>query len=233
VPAEDLRALSIGETPYTVDAGHAQVEMSASLMAAGEDCGADPTQVYLVPMGLKLGLADMAELQVIVGPFHMMAVMSGDVAASSHEGEGAVLGLKVNLFGGDGGDTALAVRPHLTAQRGEVAGGMSLLLATSLPGDFSLGWVVEGDVGKRASGRDALEFLTVATLGHVVSGPLSMTVEVATSTTSTELRASSVAVNAGLAYGLGDDLQLDLGTRVGLLGEQHDVEVFLAIGARR
>lgn len=238
VPVEEMREMSTDrpdttESPYTVDAGHFQVEMDVAILAIDHRNGTRTTSVDFIPMNLKLGLASFADLQLVVEPFHTTTVSQGRVPLVEEQGYGATtLRLKLNLYGNDGGDTALALMPYITHDHGVTEGGLIVPFGASLPANFGFGAMLQGDLVQLDSGRYGFELLSTLTLGHDIAGPFAFYVEAAATVAAYDFRASRLAIDGGITCGLTDNFQLDVGTRVGVIGDLSDIELFTGISAR-
>lgn len=237
VPRSAMRPLSTDrpdttESPYTVDAGHFQMEMDVAVLAIANRGGTRAREVDLAAVNLKLGLTSFTDLQLILEPYQLSTVRSGSTASVS-EGYGATTArLKFNVYGNDGGSTALGLMPYVSYAHGVTEGGLIVDFGASLPGDFSLGAMLETDLVHLDSGRYGVEELTSLTCGHALIGVMSAYVEFAATLTAYDVAASLLAVNGGLTFAVNDDVQLDTGVRVGAVGEQSDVEAFAGVSAR-
>src|SRR5687767_2584936 len=73
-PRELMREFStdrpdVTESPYTVDAGHFQVEMSLIEYTRDDDGGAELDEYVVAPANLKVGLLNNVDLQLVVEPY--------------------------------------------------------------------------------------------------------------------------------------------------------------------
>jgi hypothetical protein len=238
-PASELREMSTHrpdttESPYSVDAGHLQIEMdlvSHSRDRHTEDRDGGSESWSFASANIKLGLTNRCDLQVIV-PVHQEVHRGprgfGDVS----------IRLKANLWGNDGGDTALAVMPFIKIPsgdddlgNGEVEGGLIVPFAASLPNDWNFGAMLEVDflADDDGFGRKA-EFVTTFTFGHAIAGDLGGYAEfVSIAGTGSDWIAS---LNAGLTYALTDNVQLDAGVSVGLTRAAEDMTTFAGLSYR-
>lgn len=240
-PREHMRDLSpdrpdATESPYTVDAGHVQLEMSFLEFSREDEGTRTDTYVY-APFNLKIGLLNNADLQLLFDPY----VRVQDRAGADASGIGDLtLRFKANLWGNDTGDTAFGIMPFVklpTGDRdvsnGNVEPGIILAFGASLPGDFNLGLMAEFDAVRNAvdDGFD-LEFVHTATVSREVIGPLGAFVEyvgVASSDSGSDYRAS---FSTGLTYAVTADVQLDAGVVLGLTDAAEDVRLFSGITVR-
>lgn len=136
------------ESPFTVDAGHFQIEMDLVSYAHDRDRsgGGGRTDAWAVaPVNLKAGLLNDLDLQVVIETWnHVRTKDQATGTVRNQSGLGDIsLRLKKNLRGNDGGRTALAVMPFVkipTNQDGlgndSVEGGVIVPWAVELRG----GW---------------------------------------------------------------------------------------------
>ena len=235
------------ESPYTVDAGHVQLE--ADLLNYTYDrinSARDHTAVAsyaIAPINFKVGLGNASDLQVVVPTYNV--VRSHDTAAGRvHYERGfgdLVTRLKVNFWGNDGGDTALGVMPFVkwpTASRGlgkgSVEGGIILPLAVSLPGGWDMGTMVETDFNRDEDGDGHhVEVISSVTFSHKIAGELRGYVEFYNNLSAEHRGTPWVATaDVGLTYGLTSDIQLDAGVNVGLTRAADDFNPFVGISFR-
>ncbi len=228
-----LRPLStdrpdITESPYTVDAGHFQMEMDAARYTV--DAGL--SSYSFANTNLKLGITNFWDMQLVVESLVGLEEPDGvnwgfgDLIARS----------KFNIFGNDEGNVAFGVMPWAkfptAGSRGNdaIEGGLITLLGVGLPADFSTGFMVEGDMMKNELDDDYhFELLTTATLGHPIYGPLGAYVELF-GTHSTEAGAEyALGVDGGLTYLVSERIQLDGGAAVGITEAAEDLSVFSGI----
>lgn len=226
------------ESPYTVDAGHVQIELSAAEYTLARDRS---RTLDVLPVNLKLGLNDSMDLQLLFTPYQRVEEQ-GDV--TSGFGDETLVRLKINLQGNDHERTAFAVMPFVklpTGTRGlsndHVEGGVIVPMAADLPGEFSFGAMLEADLvyhdEKRGYGVDLLHS---ATVGHAVAGPVSGYVEYVGilprgAPRGVESRYQAIA-SAGFTFELGEDLMLDAGTRIGFSGDADRATLFLGASTR-
>jgi len=244
-PRDLMRPLSTDrpdatESPYTVDAGHLQLEADvvAYLRDVGRDDGAHLRGWAFPITNLKLGLTNGIDAQLVVETFRWEENTDAGSEATVDGFGDLVLRGKFNLWGNDEGPTAFALLPFVkfpTAGEGlgndHVEWGIALPLAVGLPRGFGLGaqLVVEalrndGDTGYHA-GLGAS-----ATVNHVLVGNLSGFVEIAAAGPADG--EWEVTFDAGLTYGIGEDVQLDVGAFVGLNRAASDLVLFAGISWR-
>ncbi|MDO8674490.1 MAG: transporter [Candidatus Omnitrophota bacterium] len=248
-PVELMREMSTDrpdktESPYTVDAGHVQVEMSL-IDHAYDHHNPDEPQTRVdtfsyAPANFKIGLLNNADLQVIINPYAHEKTRE-DGVHSTKEGFGDMqTRLKVNIWGNDGGQTALALMPFIKfpTDRGhfgndDMEGGIIVPLAVGLAAEWNMGLMAEVDLNKNKSDDNYhREYIHSITFGHAIVGGLSGYVEFF-SHISTEEDAKLVAtVDAGLTYALTEYIQLDMGINIGATAAADDLNPFCGFSMR-
>lgn len=231
------------ESPYTVDAGHYQIELSFVDYEYDHDNPEDPDQrgaaLGVMPMNLKAGLLNNVDLQLVLEP-HTIQWENG-ITKDRVTGFGDIqTRLKVNLWGNDGGNNALAVMPFLkfptnTNDLGndDMEGGVIIPLAFQLPAEWNLGLMTEFDFNHNGteSGYHT-EYINTITVSHGIIGNLSGYVEFF-SNVSGESKAKWVGtVDTGLTYAVTDDIQLDLGVNIGVTRSAPDLNPFCGLSMR-
>jgi hypothetical protein len=240
VPRELMREMSTDrpdttESPVTVDAGHFQLEMSFVEFSRENDGGRVDTWT-IAPINVKAGLLNNADLQLLFDPYiHEDAAGQSGLAAVGD----LTLRVKVNLIGNDSGDFAIAIMPFVKiptggdkVSNGALEGGLIVPLSIALPEEFSLGLMLELDAGRNDQSSYDAELVHTAVLGRGLWGELSGYVEyvgVAPLKSGADYAAS---VNAGLAYALTPDVQLDGGIGLGLTDAAADFSTFAGISLR-
>jgi hypothetical protein len=234
------------EAPYTVDAGHFQIEMDLLTHTWDHDTsdGADTRTRTLTaaPINLKAGLFNNIDLQLILETWNQVEQKDNLTGITTrHSGFGDITTrLKINLWGNDGGKTAFGVMPFLkipTSQaelgNSSVEGGIILPLAIELPRGFSLGLMTELDLLRNQANHGFHpEFINSITLGHGLIGKLEAYVEFF-GQVSTEAHSRWIGTfDFGFAYGFTPNLRLDAGLNVGLTDSADDWNPFLGLSYR-
>jgi hypothetical protein len=233
VPDSLLRELTTDrpdktESPYTVDAGHFQLEMD--LLSYTRDGSED--NFAIAPVNLKVGLLNNIDLQFIAETYNIKRDRSGF-------GD-TLVRLKVNFWGNDGGATAFAAMPFVKFPTNQhelgnsaVEGGIIFPFALTLPGEFDLGTMFEVDYIRDANNSGYHEeFISSITLGHALVGELSGYAEFF-SAVSTERDADWVSTfDFGFTYKLTSNVQLDAGLNIGLTRAADDLNPFIGVSYR-
>jgi hypothetical protein len=250
-PRELMREFStdrpdVTESPYTVDAGHFQVEMSLVEYTHDDDQGAELDEFVVAPANLKVGLLNNVDLQLVVEPWvYQRGRVDGN--EDSADGFGATqLRLKINLFGNDGpavghGDAALAVMPFVQFPTAEdeiggvddVEGGIAVPLSLTLPQEWSLGLMGEIDFVRDVNDEGyGVSFLHTAALSHNIAGDLDGYAEYV-GFANHDLGVGYMAmVGGGVTYGLGDNAQLDAALYFGLSDDADDFTARVGVSFR-
>ncbi|HET9253526.1 MAG TPA: transporter [Candidatus Eisenbacteria bacterium] len=227
------------ESPYTVDAGHAQIEVEAVTLTHDEGLDKTGYAGFLV----KLGLTPRSDLQIGFDAIHEerdSGALPPDPSTSDGETGPTNLTarLKWNLWGNDGGSTALAAMPYVEFPTAEgetqVGGGLIVPLAISGPWETGLATMAQMDVLPDADGDGHhVEWLFTGTIARDLVGSLAGFLEGTSGHRPRSEGEWTALLNAGLTFAATPDLQLDGGTRLGVSDEAEGVALFLGISYRR
>ncbi len=244
-PRGALRPMSpdrpdLHESPYTVDAGRVQLEVSFFGWGTDKPGGgaATVTGLEIAPLLLKVGVLNNVDLQLGLAPYTTTKV-SG--ASSSVSGFGdTVIRAKINLLGNDDGDTAFGVMPFVslpTAADGlgsdAVEGGLKVMYQVALSSRWALGLMVEADLVKSAEQRGhVIDVMHTATVGGALAGSLGGYLEYAGFTHLSGEEDFRGYVGGGLTYNFSDDLQIDGGVRAGVSDAAEDLYIFSGVSTR-
>ncbi len=242
-PRDQMREMSTDrpdqtESPYTVDAGHWQLELDFANYTEDREAGVHTQALTIAPVNVKLGLTNTTDLQFVFDSYTRERVRAAGSTATTRGWGDVTIRLKQNLWGNDGGDTALAVMPVVKVPTGEtgngqVEGGLIVPLAVSLPRGWGMGLMTEVDLLSDSVGDDHhAEWVNTVTFSHDLTEKLGGYVEFA-SVHSAEHGARWVAqADFGLTYAVSGDIQLDGGCNVGLTQSAPDVQPFVGISLR-
>jgi hypothetical protein len=245
-PSANLRDMSTDrpdktESPHTVDAGHIQVETDLVTFTHDRDDGIETDSFDLLPFNLKLGITHASDLQIVYGSFTHVRTRSTGQPAQTDAGMGdLVLRYKHNLWGNDGGRTALAVMPFikiptntLATANDDVEGGLIVPLAFDLGGGVGLGLMTEIDVLRRET-RGGYEptFVNSATVSFELTDALGLYTEIYCERSSEAGASTIVTFDAGVTYAVTDNLQLDAGVNIGVTDAADDLNVFAGLSRR-
>lgn len=220
------------ESPYTVDAGAIQLEMS--FFDYAKNGSADVWTV--APFNLKVGVLNDLDLQFVFDPW-----VREDDGMRSRDGVGDLeVRAKFNLWGNDAGDTAFGFMPFIKAPTASqslgndhVEGGLIFPFAVDLAEGVGLGLMFETDFvfDEIDDGYDT-EFIFTAALGLDVTEALGVYLEgiaVESTDPATDFRG---LLGLGATLALTGDLILDAGVNLGLTGDADDFSVFSGLTIR-
>ena len=232
------------ETPYTVDAGHFQLELI--LVRFARDTDAVDGQNFrreawgIAPLLLKAGLFNPIDLELALEPYNIVHERLGTNSLTGRGFGDTTVRLKANIWGNDGGRTAFAVMPFLTLPtrdkdlgESRVEGGLilpfSLRLADASYMDLT-GRI--GRVWNEEQRRYETEFSQSISFGDFFGRNLFAYVEFF-SAVSADGRAPWVGTfDAGLIYRLSDNIQLSAGVNIGVTRSADDWSPFIGAAWR-
>lgn len=244
-PKDQMRELSTDrpdttESPYSVDAGHFQVELEALSYGRAKRSGVT-TNTLSSSANVKAGITNRSDLQVVLEYFRSVDA-SGGGADFDETGIGDMdIRYKFNFWGNDGGPTAAAVMPFITlpthseefGSSRDVEGGIIFPFATELPDGWGLGVMLEMDVVRNAEDDGyTVVWVQSVTVARDIVGDLGGFLEVVNMASADDGAESEAYFNAGVTYGFGDDIQLDAGTNLGLTKASEDMRFFLGVSFR-
>jgi hypothetical protein len=249
VPKDQMRDFNTdrptkSNVPYTVDAGHIQYE--GDIFIHGFDNTSTPdTQISSWIIGnptFKLGLLNNVDLEVNFSAYNSIETRTVSTGASSlASGFGDTFTrFKVNLWGNDGGPTAMALIPYVkipTAPLGVgnryAEGGLIAPLAISLPAGF--GAILMGEVDWLKNPNDDSYHANIPALinvNHKIGDSVTAYAEVyANWSTHRDVR-DIYTVDFALAWSPLPNFQLDIGVNVGLVSAAAPYQIYAGIAQR-
>ncbi|TPW17904.1 MAG: manganese/zinc/iron transport system permease protein [bacterium] len=243
-PRESMRELStdrpdITESPYTVDAGHFQLEADAVSFASNKEDDQTTETFGLAELNLKAGLTDRSDLQLVI-PVFLRESSSEPSADGARSGVGDLsVRVKWNAFGNDAGATALAFMPFITlpvAADGlgvaEPTIGLIVPFSVDLAPGWGLGTMVEADWVSDGEDR-SLDLVTSLVVGRDVTSTFGAFVEGVTVVSTAPDGPFQALLNGGVTLALSPNARLDGGVRVGLTDSTEDLGLFLGLALRR
>lgn len=247
-PQDAMRPLStdrpdVTESPYTVDAGHVQVEADVvSFSRKRYDAETHLDELRLAQFNVKVGLHDRVDLQFVIAPYVKQTFSDGSpVTAESVGSDDLTIRLKVNLLGNDGGPFAITLLPFVAPPTAssivparEPAWGIAVPAAFSFPNGVGLGSMVQFT----AAEEDRLYLLT-ASVSRAMAFGFAGFVEFAAERVMFgedvfgRENHWNTTLDAGLTLGVTPDLQLDGAVLIGLTDEATDWTVYTGLTVRR
>ena len=243
-PRAEMRELNTDrpdqtESPYTVDAGHFQIELDFFKFTYDRQSsdGVRREIWNVAPVNLKVGLFNNADLQIVLDNYLHERTRN---PAGHASGFGDITTrLKVNLWGNDGGTTAFGIMPFVKLpldasglRNGKTEGGVILPLAVSLPGGWGMGVMTEVDFVSGDDGGHDVEWVNSITLSHDLVGKLSGYIEFFSVVGNAPGFDWQGQADAGLTYGLTENVQLDCGCNFGVTRSAPDFQPFAGISIR-
>ena len=230
------------ESPYTVDAGHYQLEMDFANYTYNESGGTTTRAWNIAPFNLKAGLLNNVDLQLVFDNYLDVRTEGGVAGATTTQsGVGDLTArLKINFWGDDGGPTAFALLPYITFPTASAGlggqgteGGVIFPLAVKLPGGFDLGLETAFSCLRDDNDDNChADFINSVTLDHGIVGKLSGYVEFF-SDISTENHSGWIAtIDTGFEFLVTENVQLDCGCNFGVTQAADDFNPFAGITVR-
>ena len=249
-PTDQMRSFNTdrptkANVPWTIDAGHYQVESDLAFYTYDHDNAAHVTQrSWSVPDPIfKAGLTDRVQLDLLFsGLYNHTSLKNRDTGTTrTFEGFGDVsLRTKVNLWGNEGGETAFAVMPYVklptdTGHIGssQVEGGMQAPLAVSAPLDVTVIVMPSFDALKNVnnSGTHA-HFSQLINANRSIVPDVTGYVEFYADESAAGGTATFYTLDFGLAWQFAPDWQIDGGTYIGLNRAAPDLQTYIGIAHR-
>ena len=227
------------ESPYTVDAGHVQVETTVFGFARSsrDPAGLRNDSYELGTSNFRIGVTPSVELDIIVQPYGITLPGGG---GARQTGIGALdLRAKLNLWGNDSGPTALALLPYVSIPLDRRNGigpadtefGLLVPLNLELGGRFSLGInagvnVRRDEIGLPYRGYGVGTASLAVSWTDTIGSYFEVAVEAGSGTP------ASTSLNSGITWQIGDSLQLDAGTQFGVTGDAPIFAPFVGFSIR-
>jgi hypothetical protein len=244
-PASQLRDLNpdrptVTEGPFTVDAGHLQIESSFIEYTHDVTAGTRTDAFDVLPTNLRVGVLTNFELDFVLDPYQN-SLTTGVEAAGRQQGFGDIdLRAKLNFLGNDGGPFAVGLLPFVKLPAGaagisnhHVEAGLIFPVGMNLPAGFSIQAMAEFDLDRDAAntgyGVDSTESIVLQksiteALGVYVEG-----VGIAPIQTG---RTFQAFVDIGGSLTLSPNIALDAGVNIGISRSAPDFTVFSGITFR-
>ena len=229
------------ESPVTVDAGHIQIETSFIDFTLNDDA-ATTRSIALFDTNLKIGLTNNIDLQILFSPHTHERTGSPGSRSTVRSPSDIQLRTKINLWGNDQpgpSNTAFGVMPYVTIPTGvslgtgKVEGGLIAMIGWDAAENYSLGFQIEtAFIHDPADDSHDTEISHTAVLGFDLIGDLGAYIEYL-GVISTDADGDYLPFfSTGVTYALTEDLVLDFGTRIGLVDNADDINLFTGITAR-
>ena len=239
-PSEFMREMSADrpdktDCPFTVDAGHFQIEMDFANMTCNQPNSARGnvrfTAFEIAPMNLKVGLLNDLDFQLVYTSYRWEKTDNRDMGTTERNSgfDGITPRLKLNLVGNDGGFFALALIPFVKLSlcsghlgNDSTEGGLGIPYSFDIPG-WDVGFQTTSRLNRNGAGSGYhAEFDNSVSIGHPIIGKLSLSAEFFSSV-STEQNSDWVGtVDTWLTYQVSKNLRLDGGVYFGVTPAAND-----------
>jgi hypothetical protein len=230
------------QSPYTVDAGHFQVELTGRYVEDNHsvDRQIARREATLGPMLLKAGLFNSVDAEVLLDPFTYIQERAAGTRRVRKGFGDATLRLKANIWGNDEGRSAGAVIPYVTLptrdkELGEpkTEPGLIFPVSIALSESFYLDLTAKvGGVWSAAERRDRTEYSQSGSLGCYLSKDLFVYVEIFSAFTTQAHEPWLGVLDGGVLYWLSKNVQISLGLNCGLTRSADDWNPFVAMAWR-
>ena len=244
-PREHMREMSTDrpdatESPITVDAGHIQIEGSLFDYGGTRQGGIEEEVFTYGAVNFKVGLLNNVDIQFVFDSYSEVRTKDRNLNfTETVAGIGDLqMRLKINLWGNEGGNTALAFFPFVKLptgsdlSNGKVEGGLILPFSVGLNEKVGLGLMLELDaVYDDEDSNYRAEVFHTAVLGIDLTDTLGLFLEYAGTAGSADFEYIATG-NLGFTYAVNDDLLLDAGVRVGLNDAAEDFGLFMGFSSR-
>jgi hypothetical protein len=226
--------------PYTVDAGHVQIETDLVVYGVGNQAGTRVHDWTIVDPTLKLGLTNAIDVEVQVLPHVAQITQSGSVRTSASGWGDTYARVKANLIGDDGGKLAIAVLPFAkipTARaalgNGAVEGGLIVPISITVPYGFTVVMSPEIDDLRNAQGRGyhaSANFLV--NLSHPVGKIVTLYAEVFTTQSFQSGNHPIYTFDTAISIAITPRLQWDLGGNFKVSGLVPGAQIYTGLSRR-
>jgi hypothetical protein len=228
-----------GNAVCTVPAGKWQLETGVADWARLKDDGGTADALIIGSSFLKLGLSDRSDLEIGINPYvHVETKVAGSKSSASTFGD-LIVRYKYRLSG-EGAKIEVAAIPFVklpTAHRdignGKVEGGLAVPVSMAI-GSASLTLGPEADLLADADGNGRhVAVVNLVNLAGPFAPGLTLIGELWTATNFDPADTMTlISADAAVAYLVNNNLQLDLGTNLGLNRNTPDVELYAGVSVR-
>ena len=249
-PDDALRAFNTDRpakatSPYTVDGGRLQVETDFAIYTYDYANAANVTQRSwtVADPTFRLGLTGDIELDIVSSGFYNNVKSTTRTTGVSQTDQGfgdVTLRSKINLLGNDEGDIAFAIVPQIkfpTATggvgNGAYEGGVLFPVAFAMPLDVTMTVVPEFDALKNVTGNGhSAAFSQIVSFSRTIVENLTGYVEFFAGESAESGVKNAYTFDLAAAYVIAPNLQLDVGTNIGLNRAATDIQAYFGISKR-
>lgn len=218
----------VTESPFTVLAGHYQMEGDAYRFTYNNIKGVKTRAFFYNNANMKIGISHSVDLQLVV-PFYVherTEHIDGKYVQKNSGVNDFTVRLKKNIWGNNKGRTALAIMPFVNVVTGkEVAdrrpeGGVVVPFSIELTETWSFGAQGQVSLLRNENKKYDTEILNSVTIGKALSVRSSVFIE-SHHTYNFNLRNFQLFLNGGVVYSISNNFNLDFGVNYGLTKESE------------
>lgn len=247
-PRELMRDFNSGrpsktDSPYTVDAGHYQIEVDLVTYTRDtnnqDDIDVKGFQTFIP--NIRVGLLNNVELQISPQTYNNVRTEFRDGTTEKNSGFGdTTVGVRVNFWGNDGGTTAFGMVSFIKLPTNQdnlgnnsIEGGVTFPLAIELSEKWNVGLQTQFNFNKNEADLGYnVGFVNSVVFGYQATDRLGTYFELFTDIT-TESGSELVATfDTGVTYLLTENLQLDAGVNIGITQAADDFNPFVGFAVR-
>ena len=225
------------ESPFTVDAGHLQLEMDVASYTRNRLDGVRTTEWVLAPFNLRYGLTPNFEAGVFITPHVRVTEQPRAGTKTTVRGVGdTLLRAKLNFWGNDGGATAFGVFADLklpTAADGlgndKVEGALTLPVACELGAGWEGAAMTSVEFVHTGAHRRRAVWVNTITAGRELIPDVGMFLEL---TSAAGDGAHVMTFNCGVTRKLNANLQVDCGANFGVSRTAPDLTLFAGVSRK-
>jgi hypothetical protein len=230
------------DCPFTVDAGHFQVEVDFANMTYNrpnsERGNVRSTALEIAPVNLKVGLLNNLDFQLVFTSYRWEKTDNQDNGTINQKAgfDGITPRFKVNIVGNESGFFALALIPFVSLPLNQhnfgnssVEGGLGIPYSFDIPS-----WDVGFQTTFRFNRNDAergyhTEFENSISIGHLLIGTMSLSGEFFSSVSTEKVTGWVGTIDTWLTYQVAENLRLDGGIYIGVTPAADDWHPWLGM----
>lgn len=228
VPREKMKEMEtdrpdVTESAYSVEPGHFQLESDLFRHTRNTSDGVRSIQNTYNLANYKLGLTNRSDIQLVV-PTHVTNTQRNLLTQAIINKKSGIddisVRYKYNLWGYNGGKSALSVLPYITLPTSSFADngleyGVVFPFALKIDDQWNFGSQAAINIGKEDDSRFHPEYLYSFTFGRELSKKLSAFVEGVATYNPYETKTDTFA-NGGLIFAVSDNFNIDAGINYGI-----------------
>lgn len=223
------------ESPQTVDKGYFQIESSLLGYSFDDTDGIKSTSWSALETNIKYGLTDNLDLHVVLMPYIDETIKTNGNENNISSSGDIQIRSKINLWGNDSGESAMALLPYLKVPNGDLSNdefeaGLIMTYGTTLS-DYGVGLQLQGDyLYDEIQNQHDWAWSHTAVLGYDVNSAIGGYVEYIGEV---DLENDYLPyASLGLTWQTSANFQWDLGSKFGLVNKAQDFAAFSGFTSR-